>query len=123
MDIGRILRERANFAAFRYKPKRRLKRWGVFPSLKVEQLIFHEDNDFRCLVSLFSYDRDDVEKMQDMTIAEAVKGMKKNGWEFYCHAANHKIERVQKMYRSEINFVFKVRFPDNTQEEVKQNGS
>lgn len=119
MDIGKILRERSKIPAYRQEPKRKGKRWGIYPSLKVDKLIFDEEDDFRCPVSLFSYDADEILRMQDAAIAEAAKGMNRDGWKFYLHAANHKVHRVMGLYRSEINFVFKVRFPDNSQKEVK----
>lgn len=121
MDIGKILRDKAKFPAYRSEPKTKNKRWGIFPSVKVEQLIFYEDDDFYCPVKLFSYDRDEIEKMQDDTIKQAHEGMKKDGWTFWLHAANHKIQRIGKLYCSEINFCFKVRIPDveEIQTEVK----
>lgn len=112
MDIGKILRERANFRTYAKEPKKPPKRWGIFPSLKVDQLIFSEEDDFRCSVTLFSYDKDDITQMQADTITRASLGMKNNGWDFWLHAANHGIERVPGRYRSTINFVFKVRFPN-----------
>ena len=120
MDIGKILRERSKIPAYRSEPKKKGKRWAIYPSLKVDKLIFHEDDDFRCLVSLFSHDADEILRMQDAAIAEAVEGMKKDGWVFWLHAANHKVQRIGKLYRSEIRFVFKVKDPlIKIQEEVK----
>ncbi len=119
MDIGRILRERVNFRTYVKDPKKPGKRWGVFPSVKVNQLIFIEDEEFRCPVSLFSYDKDEIMEMQTAAILQASLGMKKDGWNFFCHAANHKIQKVLGLYRSDINFQFKVVFPNITKEEVK----
>lgn len=118
MDIGKILRERISFPAYREEPKVKGKCWGVYPSLEVKRLIFHEEDDFRLTVSLFSHDAMEILKMQDAAIASAAEGLNKGAWEFYLHAANHKVQRIQGLYRSEINFVFKVVFPKISQQEV-----
>lgn len=121
MDIGKILRERSKFPAYRSEPKKKNKNWAIYPSLKVDNLVFYEDDEFRCLVSLFSYDRDEILMMQDTAIAEAKKGMKKDGWTFWLHAARHKVEQVDELYCSKINFTFKVNngLKGNRNEEVK----
>lgn len=119
MDIGKILRERVNFRTYVNPPRKPGKKWGVFPSVKVDQLIFIEDEEFKCPVSLFSYDKKEIEEMQTATILQASLGMKKNGWNFFCHAANHGIQKVHGLYRSDIYFRFKVVFPNVTKEEAK----
>lgn len=119
MDIGKILRERVSFPAYRSEPKRECSHWGIFPSLKVNNSIFFEEDEFKCEVSLFSNDPEEILRMQDETIAEAAKGMKKNGWTFWLHAANHEIYNTEKPYRSEIRLVFKVKTLEKIQEEVK----
>ena len=112
MDIGRTLRGRSKFPVYVNEPKRKLKRWGVFPATLIKQDIFSDEDDFRCPVTLFSYDKVDIVKMQADTITQASLGLSENGLELWLHAANHGIEKVQGMYRSTINFVFKVRFPN-----------
>lgn len=121
MDIGRILRERSKIRTYKSEPKKPPRRWGVYPSLIVDQLIFFEDDDFRCQVSLFSNDEDEILGMQKAAIAEAAIGMNKGGWKFYLHAANHDVKKVAGgLYRSRINLVFKVEFPENLRnKEVK----
>lgn len=120
MDIGKILRDRAKILTFRVQPKKiKSKRWGIYPSVKVKQDIFFEENEFVCPVSLFSYDREEILKMQDEAIVDAHKGMEKDGWKFWLHAANHSIKRVGKLYRADIRFVFKVKTFLKIQEEVK----
>jgi len=113
MDLGKILRERAKIRTYVNPPKKPGKRWGVYPSTKVEQDIFTEEDDFRCTVLLFSYERNEIEKMQQDAIDQAALGFKKGAWIFWLHAANHGIEEVPGMYRSTINFVFRIRFPKN----------
>jgi len=119
MDIGKILREKAKFPAFKSEPKKKEINWGIYPSVKVDKTIFFEDDEFKCLVSLFSYDEAELLKMQDETIKDAKEGMKKDGWIFWLHAANHKVEKIGKLYRSEINFIFKVDVLEEIKEEVK----
>jgi len=121
MDIGKILGDRARFRAYRSEPKStNCKRWGIYPSLKVDRSIFFEEDEFIYLVSLFSYDADEILRMQDAAIAEAAKGLKKDGWEFWLHAANHKVQNSGRLYSSKIRFVFKVKnAPKKIQEEVK----
>ena len=110
MDIGKILRERAKILTFRVEPKKiKSKRWGIYPSVKVNKDIFFEEDEFVCQVYLFSYDPEEILKMQDEAIADAHKGMEKDGWKFWLHAANHSIKRVGKLYRADIRFVFKVK--------------
>ena len=118
MDIGKILREKAKFRAYRAEPKIKGKKWGIYPSLKVDRDMFFEDDEFKCEVSLFSYDSEEILKMQEDAIKEATKGIKKDGWFFYLHAANHKVQKMGRIYRSEIRFVFKVKNAQKIQEEV-----
>ena len=119
MDIGKILRERANFKTYVNKPKKPGKKWGVYPSVKADELIFIEEEEFNCPVLLFSHNKDEIMRMQADAIIQASLGMKRGGWEFWLHAANHKITKEGGLYRSEIRFVFKVLFPINLKEEVK----
>jgi len=119
MDIGKILRERVKFRTYRSDPKVKGKRWGVYPSVKADQLMFFEDDEFKCEVSLFSYDSEDILRMQDEAIKDAAKGIIKNSWIFYLHAANHSVQKMGRLYRSGIRLVFKVRNAQKIQEEVK----
>lgn len=112
MDIGKILGERAEYRIYRSEPKStNCKKWGVYPVVKVEKDIFFEEDEFVCQAYLFSYDADEILQMQEEAIKQATKGMKKNGWFFWLHAANHKVNNSGSTYRSEIRFVFKVKIP------------
>ena len=115
MDIGKILQERASFPAYRKPTKRKHKRWGVFPSVIVDQQIFKEEDVFKCKVSLYSWSLITVAAMKFVTIETAAEGFKKPGtsWQFWCHAANNEIKRITlsgvSVWLCEINFSFKVR--------------
>jgi len=120
MDIGKILRDKANFATYRSEPKStKYKKWGIYPVVKVDKNIFFEEDEFICQVYLFSYKEDEILKMQDEAIEQAARGIKKNGWIFWLHAANHKVHNTGKLCRSEIRFVFKVKILEKIQQEVK----
>ena len=120
MDIGKVLRERVKFRTYRSDPKSpSCKKWGVYPVVKVDKDMFFEDDEFKCEVSLFSYDSEEILRMQSETIAEAAKGIVKNGWIFYLHAANHRVLKMGRLHRSEIRLIFKVKNAQKIQEEVK----
>ncbi len=119
IDLGRILRNRVKFPAYKSEPKTKKRRWGIFPGFEVTQLFFIEDKDnFRFKVSLFSNDKDEIGRMKLDVIAAAAEGIPHGAWEFWLHAANNKTEKIPGTYRCEINFVFKVRSPIKTEEEA-----
>ena len=123
MNIGKVLRERAKFPVYVLEPKKKPDNWGLYPNLRINESIFFEEDEFVYLVSFFSHDALEILKMQDAAITEAAKGLKKDGWEFWLHAANHKIKKSERLYSSEIRFVFKVKnAPQKIQEEGREDG-
>ncbi len=120
MNIGKVLRERAKFPVYVLEPKKKPDSWGLYPNLRINESIFFEEDEFVYLVSLFSHDALEILEMQDAAITEAAKGLKKNGREFWLHAANHKVQNLKEPYSAKIRFVFKVKnAPPKIEEEVK----
>ena len=121
MDIGKVLRDRLKFPVYALRPRKELNRWGHFPSFRVDSKIFFEEDEYIYFVHLFSYSVSEILSMQDAAIKAAAKGLKKDGWEFWLHAANHAVKRSERLYTSEIRFVFKVKnAPQKIKEEEKQ---
>ena len=120
MNIGKVLRERAKFPVYVLEPKKKPDNWGLYPNMRVDGLMFFKEDEFIYWVSLFSHDVLEIVRMKDAAIAEAAKGFKKDGWEFWLHAANNKVQNLKEPCSAKIRFVFKVKnAPQKIQEEVK----
>ena len=108
-NIGEILRGRTTLRTYTPKEaKGKIAPFAVIPNLIIEKNLFGPNDEFYCPVEIFHTSRDVVEEMQATVILAASLGLKKGGWEFFLHAANHSISRIAGLYKSQINLCFKV---------------